>query len=500
MDATGNDSVPADAAQATKEYDYDVFISYHRDTGFKLACAIRCWFQSKGIRAFLDVSELELGEWKKSLDDAIAHSRYFFLLLTKDGFSENVEAEAKCALNCLDKAKIVPVLTAPDVKLPALLKDCQASQLNTSPAAFLDSLSVLVQKYMNEFRQRVIEKEKGVDQLLLAMRWYQRNDGKIDEKEDALLREQARKLKINDEKFNELKKLVTGEWVQECKFKDESIRKFFMEGNGLVDPEDYEKLLGEARKKIGIGQDRLNELILIVQAEEMGRRAVAEAEEKGSQAVAQAEEKGRRATEGQCLKLRKLCWFLFLPLCMVLLASAIGAAYAAASVRRADETAGNRWEAEREELLAEMDRVRVSAEQIKIEAEKRAEVASSVLENSEKSAKASKDRMQRELDAANAASAAATTARQKAEKELAEANAAFETERAAYLREKEDLKKRDAADLKKMEERAAAAEASSAANAAELSKERERTRQLQEEKADLQKKLDEARLEGLRNI
>ena len=87
-----------------------------------------------------------------------------------------------------------------------------------------------------------------------------------------------------------------------------------------------------------------------------------------------------------------------------------------------------------------------------------------------------------------------------AEKALAETNAAFETERAAYVREREELKKRDAADLKKMEERAAAAEASSADKAAELSRERERIRQLQEEKAALQKKLDEARVEGMHNL
>ena len=477
MDATGNDSVPADAAQATKEYDYDVFISYHRDTGFKLACAIRCWFQSKGIRAFLDVSELELGEWKKSLDDAIAHSRYFFLLLTKDGFSENVEAEAKWALDRLDKSRIVPVLTAKDVKVPEMLNACQAYPLDTSPAAFLDNLSAFVQKHMNEFRSRVIQKEKGVDQLLLSMRWYQRNDGKIDEKENKLLHEQAQKLKIRDERFFELLKQVRGEWEQECDFKDKHIRDYFRQGDGLVNPDEYERLLGEA-KKAGIAQDHLNELILIVQAEE----------------------KGWQAVEGQRRRLRKLCWCLVFPLCVALLVSAVGAAYAAARVRRADETARKRWTSERAELLAEMVRVRDSAEREKAEAEKRAEVASSVRANSEKAARLSNERMQKELDAANVASASADAARQKAEKALAETNAAFETERAAYVREREELKKRDAADLKKMEERAAAAEASSADKAAELSRERERIRQLQEEKAALQKKLDEARVEGMHNL
>ena len=74
MDGQGNDNVSEAHETEQKRYEYDVFISYRRKTGLDLARTIKYWFEAKGINAFLDVSELEAGEWNKDLEKAIAGS------------------------------------------------------------------------------------------------------------------------------------------------------------------------------------------------------------------------------------------------------------------------------------------------------------------------------------------------------------------------------------------------------------------------------------------
>ena len=462
MDGQGNDNVSEAHETEQKRYEYDVFISYRRKTGLDLARTIKYWFEAKGINAFLDVSELEAGEWNKDLEKAIAGSKYFLLLLTGDALSPNVCDEIRWAKKTHKTNTIIPVSVDVEYREPEILKGQQGFPLISRADMFEGSLSALVQKSMKEFNERVAKQGKNSDQFLSSIRWYKRNDGKIDDEERELLRNQAQKLGINEDVRDILINQVEREWATECAFSDEKIAPYFKSGDKTINPDEHETLQDEARK-FGISQDRLNELIFI------------------------ASEKATRKKR------------IFFQTLAVLLSIGM-VAFSLWRYKTADEVAQNKWVDEKARMNAEIARVKGDAERVKAEAEKRAEVASSVRANSEKAARLSNERMQKELDAANAASASAAAARQKAEKALAEANAAFETERAAYVREREELKKRDAADLKKMEERAAAAEASSADKAAELSRERERIRQLQEEKAALQKKLDEARVEGMHNL
>ncbi len=462
MDETKDvDGLSQDRAEK-KDYEYDVFISYRRETGIHLARTIKYWFESKGIKAFLDVVDLKSGEWSKDLETAILHSKYFFLLMTQDALTENVCQEILWAKKTHDTKQIIPVAVDFKYTEPDILKGQQGFRLDSSPDNFLGSLLLVVQKCMGEFNSRLASKERNSDQLLSSIRWYKRNDGKIDRDEKKLLQEQAKRLKVSDTTLDLLMSQVEAEWADECTFSNDYIRPYFKNGNRSIDNDELEKLQGLARS-FKISQDRLNELILAVREKETARK------HRILQIVA--------------------------TILLLVITGVVGWRY-----RAREEENQAKLAAERAKMTAEVAQIKDSAERAKVDAEKRAAIASSMRETSEKNAQLSKDRLQRELDAANAALATATDARESAEKKLAAANASFEAERAAFAQERQAIKKQNAVDLKKMEDRASAAEGTAADKAAELLREREKVRKLEEEKAALQKKLDAAQLEDLRNI
>jgi TIR domain len=86
----------------------DVFISYRRDGGASVAAFVHKELQSRGLRVFMDVKELETGDYKAAIEKNIKASKTFLLLVTETVFkSDSVLLEIKTALS--SKTNILPI-------------------------------------------------------------------------------------------------------------------------------------------------------------------------------------------------------------------------------------------------------------------------------------------------------------------------------------------------------------------------------------------------------
>ena len=74
------------------ESQYDIFISYRRETGKHVARTIQQALE-KHYRVFLDFDVLKDGVFDKRIMDAISHSPVFLLLLTKGALNRCVNEE-----------------------------------------------------------------------------------------------------------------------------------------------------------------------------------------------------------------------------------------------------------------------------------------------------------------------------------------------------------------------------------------------------------------------
>ena len=254
---------------------YDVFISYRHGQegeGIDLALGIYYWFRTKGIRCFLDVVELGSGRYKEKLFEHIEGSKYFLVLLADDvSKSSWVSAEIDCACDKLESKRIIPVSIDKEYEENPSLSRLEGLQgFSVYRKKFDSSLRDIVEKGMQEFKELLNSHEHGVDRLLSSIRWYKRNDGQIKADEKERIYGAAEEFRMSKVLCDDLINQVEEEWKKEQQFKKVYILPRYKRGN-RIDLEEHGDLQ-ELADQHDISQDRLNELILAVNAEEAGKR------------------------------------------------------------------------------------------------------------------------------------------------------------------------------------------------------------------------------------
>ena len=103
-----------------------IFISYKRDSGIDIAARVKDFFVAKGNSVFYDVASMRIGDFEKQIENNIAESDCFLLLLTPGALeSDWVQKEIRCAFKN-PKINIVP-LFVPSFTVPQNLpKDIAA--------------------------------------------------------------------------------------------------------------------------------------------------------------------------------------------------------------------------------------------------------------------------------------------------------------------------------------------------------------------------------------
>lgn len=452
---------------------YDVFISYRRDDGADFARCIAYWFQSKGIKCFIDVASLGAGEYGPEICLAIKNSEYFLVLVTKDAFkSEWVLKEINEAKETHEAKKIIPVSIDEKYSESPILEGIQGFELHRGKT-FESNLEYLVKTGMPTCADKLAKSEDGAELLLSSIRWYKRNDGIIDEREMEKLREQADEAHVSREKLEALINVVEAEWARERKFTDAYIRPYYRKGDRNVSPEEHEELQKKA-EECHISQNRLNELILKVKTESNWR----------------------------------LKALLLMFIALVSLAFAALAWWHGRNV--GDVEAFGRGAKEREQLKSQIEKAKqaakeakAAAETLRLAAEKRAAVSSLARERAEKETEEVKVKLAAALESV----ASSNAARQDAESMLVRVKAMLETEQAERAKNKEVIegRRKDLLEKLAMEQEARkAAEVLSAEKTAELERANEKVQVLEAEKGKLQKDLDAVRhqkqLDAFRDI
>lgn len=106
---------------------YDVFISYRRDKGGAEARLIRAALAERGLRVFLDVTDLSKGHFDEALLRYIAATPSFIVILSPDALDPRIQKQEdwmrrEVAHAILTGRNIVPVMF-PDFEFPAQLPD-----------------------------------------------------------------------------------------------------------------------------------------------------------------------------------------------------------------------------------------------------------------------------------------------------------------------------------------------------------------------------------------
>ena len=70
---------------------FDVFVSYRRSDGKSFAKTLNLAFKNEGFRCFLDYSDLEGGDFRKQLQDAVVDAPVFVMVMTPDYFARCVK-------------------------------------------------------------------------------------------------------------------------------------------------------------------------------------------------------------------------------------------------------------------------------------------------------------------------------------------------------------------------------------------------------------------------
>ncbi len=93
---------------------YDVFISYRRDSGHAEALAIRQMLTERGLRVFLDVSDLKKGYFDETLLTRIAETPNFLVVLSLDSLDRCADPEdwlrREIAQACKSNCNIITVM------------------------------------------------------------------------------------------------------------------------------------------------------------------------------------------------------------------------------------------------------------------------------------------------------------------------------------------------------------------------------------------------------
>ena len=93
---------------------YDVFISYRRESGAAEALVIHQMLTERGLRVFLDVSDLTKGYFDETLLTCIAETPNFLVVLSPDSLDRCANAEdwlrREIAQACKSKCNIIPVI------------------------------------------------------------------------------------------------------------------------------------------------------------------------------------------------------------------------------------------------------------------------------------------------------------------------------------------------------------------------------------------------------
>ena len=486
MSENTNGNVPTSAGRPPKKQ-YNVFISYRRRSGKDLALALMYWFSSKRIECFVDVVGLEAGEYKDELYSVIENAKYFLVLLTDDALeSEWVRKEIQHAREKLTSEQIIPIsidkeYNENDYENNSLIKGLQGFSVRHDN--FEGSLEKVVEKGMKNFKGMLSSYDERIGRLLSSMRWYKRNDGEIDDKEWKEVQKAATVAGIDDATVHNLKTRVEEEWSKEQNFIKANILPRYKSGH-KIDLKEHGDLQ-ESAEKCGISQDRLNELILSVNAKQAGVRRLLWVI--GSMAGV------------VCLAV--LVWF-------VAWWQGREVGNEEAHGRNAKVIAQLKAEAKKEKQSADSAKVSIekakrdaqdakaAAEKSRLAAEKRAAVASLAREQAERETK----EIKAQLETARKTAADSDVARRDAETRLAQAQTALETERAEWVKNKEIVEGRCKELLSTLAKEQAArknAEVLSAEKSVELERAAKSVQALESEKAKLAKELEELRVKYL---
>ncbi len=528
---------PKVAADVEQDH-YDVFISYRRSTGLDLARSIADWFRLKGVKCFLDQTELLAGQFNEQIYSAIENTRYFVLLLSEGALdrcvneSDWVRHEIEHAIKTKGRDNIIPITPMATPPFPDKLPDTM-DFLRYSEVSLIDrqknfdtTLRAVVENRMPvlfaEIKKRNLLSEHEL-QLLGTIRWYKRNDGTIDDIEREKIGEAAKEYRISPARLEELISQVEAEVAQEH---DDTMRRLiaaYMTDDGRISPDEM-SVIDKKAEALQIPEQRLKRIVAEVEGLKKNdvktgetHRKIRELEKANEQLEASngrlKEENGN--LEKRCGSFRT--WFRVAIGLFVLAAGASallwirGGNGSSEQVQAQIASEKTRMAAEAQRKVESADNARALAENRAELAEKKAASALATLERTEKSAAETQARIQKELDEVKASNIGLEKARNDAEKRVASFEAQLAAEKKNATDTQNVIKSQAEKDRKGLEERALAAESAlkeSEGKSARLSSELEASsaeiKRLKAEKAKLAEDLETVRrqkqLDALRDI
>ena len=231
----GNANVIVNASGAHEHY--DVFISYRRDGGLDLARSIAYWFRLKGFKCFLDQTELLTGQFNEQIYSAIENTKYFLLLMTEHSLDrckddgDWVRQEIEYAIKKRGRDCIIPITPISPPPFPkdipetmAFLRNCEVSEIDRQKN-FDSTLRTVVEHRMPDLYREIKRRNllsENEQQLLDTIRWYKRNDGKIDDDEHWKINKAAEEYKISPARLEAMINQVEREVAEE---NDETLRR-----------------------------------------------------------------------------------------------------------------------------------------------------------------------------------------------------------------------------------------------------------------------------------
>ena len=277
------DKSKINAAKEDDNLQYDVFISYRRDTGLDLARSIAYWFRLNGCVCFLDQTEVLTGQFNKVIYNAIDRTKYLLLLLSRgalDRCSKDGDwVREEIAYAKSKGVKIVPATSLDDFKCPDLPKDLEFLKWQERGCIdreknFESTLRELVRRQMPEVDKQIKMRNKFTEaeySLMKRIRLYKSNDGKIDDEEMSDLKQLAQGYGITESRLSQMVDRVEDEVVRENEevFKQEVMT--LKMNDGRIDSGERERL-GKLAVQLGIDENRATKLIVEV---ESARRAQA---------------------------------------------------------------------------------------------------------------------------------------------------------------------------------------------------------------------------------
>lgn len=146
--------------------EYDVFISYRRSNGFYMAKSISTWLKERGLSVFLDMDEVDIGNYEDRIETALRQSKNIVLIMTKGCFDncivdkeDWISKEIKIAGEMNPPINIIPVKSNNfswpkeiHKQLPEQIRKLKRQERVSESIAYVDAMVDRICKYLRNVK------------------------------------------------------------------------------------------------------------------------------------------------------------------------------------------------------------------------------------------------------------------------------------------------------------------------------------------------------------